>query len=152
MGGDRATAEDGAWLRGAYPKITNSRIRERIASAIGRMGGEANNQWLMTLAKNQDEPLTARMSALRRISQDMDIATIAKFYDSVSERPLRETLIRNLADRKEPEAVDKLIDIVKNSTDPDIRRTAISALADKKDPRATKLLLDLVNNKPTSNE
>ena len=49
-----------------------------------------------------------------------------------------------LANREEPAATDKLIEIARSGTDPVIRRQAISALARKKDPRTTKLLLDLV--------
>jgi HEAT repeat protein len=75
----------------------------------------------------------------------MDIPSLGKAYDGASERPIRETIIQLLSDRKEPEAADKLIDIAKNGTDPQMRREAISALARSKDPRASKLLLELID-------
>jgi HEAT repeat protein len=53
-------------------------------------------------------------------------------------------VLQQLARREEPAATDKLIEIAKSGTDPQIRRDAISALARKNDPRTTKLLLDLV--------
>ena len=46
--------------------------------------------------------------------------------------------------REEPAATDKLLEIARGGTDPNLRRQAISALARKNDPRTTKLLLDLV--------
>jgi hypothetical protein len=58
---------------------------------------------------------------------------------------VREYIINSLARRSEPEATDKLIDIVKTGTDPQLRRSAINALTRKKDPRSTKLLMDLIS-------
>jgi hypothetical protein len=59
--------------------------------------------------------------------------------------PLREQLIRLYAERNEPEATDKLLDIARAGTDPDMRRYAISALSRKNDPRTKKLLLEIID-------
>ena len=142
---DRSTAEDAAWMRGLYPKVDNPRIKARIASAIGRIGGDANDQWLLGLARNEDESLDVRNSALRYAGRTMDIASLGKFYDGTSQRQLREQLIDLFGSRKENEATDKLIDIVRTGTDPQLRRSAISALTRKKDPRTTKLLLEIID-------
>ena len=74
------SAEDVAWLRAAYPKITSARVKMRVASVIGRMGGDANDQWLAALVKNEDEPLEVRSAALRQSGRTMDIATLGKLY------------------------------------------------------------------------
>jgi HEAT repeat protein len=66
-------------------------------------------------------------------------------YDGASSRMVREYIISALARRTEPEATDKLIDIVKTGTDPQLRRSAINALTRKKDPRSTKLLMELIS-------
>jgi HEAT repeat protein len=70
----------------------------------------------------------------------------------VSARPLREEIVNALADRKEPEATDKLIEIAKSGTDPQVRRSAISALTRKgaKDPRTEKMLLELISGESSS--
>jgi HEAT repeat protein len=79
------------------------------------------------------------------VARGADIANLNKFYDGVSARPLREEIVNALGDRKEPEATDKLIDIARNGTDPQVRRSAINQLARKKDARSEKLFLDLVS-------
>jgi HEAT repeat protein len=93
-----------------------------------------------------------RQSALRFVARSADIANLNKFYDGVSARPLREEIVSALGDRKEPEATDKLIDIARSGTDPQVRRSAINTLTRKaaKDPRTNKLLLDLISGEPSS--
>ena len=142
---DRSTCDDVAWMRTTYGKVTSPRVRARLASAIGRVGCEGTDQWLAQLAKNEDEPIEVRISALRRATEQMDIAGISKLYDATAQGQIREELINVLGGRKEPEATDKLIEIVKNGTNPQWRRSAINALTRKKDPRTTKLLMDLID-------
>ncbi len=142
---DRSTLDDASWLRSIYPKIESARIKGRIVAAVARIGGEQNEQWLMSLAKNEDESIDVRSSALNFVARTADIASLGKFYDGVSARPLREEIIGALGNRKEPEATDKLIEIARSGTDPDVRRSAINTLTRKKDPRTTKLLLELIS-------
>ncbi len=141
---EHMSAEDAAWLRGLYSKTESSRIKGRIAAAVGRMSGPENTQWLLALAKNEDESVDARMQAISRAGETLDVAALSKLYDGVSQRPLRESLINLLGMRKETEATDKLLDIVKNGTDPQLRRFAINILSRKKDARTTKLLMELI--------
>lgn len=142
---DRTTADDATWLRAAYGKIDNVRVKVRIASVIGRIGGDGNSQWLTSLVRNDEESIEVRSSALMRAGQTMDITALGKIYDATPQLTLRRDVINILAERKEAEATDKLIDIVKNGTDPKLRSSAISALTRKKDPRTTKLLMELID-------
>jgi HEAT repeat protein len=73
------------------------------------------------------------------------IADLTKMYDVAGDRPLREQLIRLYAQRADPQATDKLLEIAKTGTDPDMRRYAISALSRKNDPRTRKLLLEIID-------
>jgi HEAT repeat protein/TolA-binding protein len=142
---DRSTLDDASWLRSIYPRVESARIKARIVSAVSRIGGEQNDQWLLSLAKNEDESIEVRQNALRYVARTADIASLNKFYDGASARPLREEIINALGNRKEAEATDKLIDIARNGTDPQVRRSAINTLARKNDPRTTKLLLELIS-------
>jgi HEAT repeat protein len=142
----RTTDDDVQYLRSIYTKIDNPRIKARIARVIGQIGGDQNDQWLLGLMRNNDEPLEVRSAALSRVaSRKMPIADAVKLYASVSDRDMRQQLINIYGQRTEPEATDKLLDIVKNDTDYNLRRQAINALTRKNDPRATKLLLEIID-------
>ena len=142
---ERVTSDDVAWLRTVYTKLDNQRLKQRALSTIVRVSGSETDQWLMTIVRNEDEPGESRAIALRRIGQTLPIADISKMYDAASSRSLREQLITILGQRKEPEATDKLIDIAKNGTDPNLRTRSINVLSEKNDPRTRALLLELIN-------
>src|SRR5205823_385955 len=57
---DRATTDDAAYLRNLYGKADNDRVKDAIINALGRIGGQENDQWVMNLAKNQSEPSQLR--------------------------------------------------------------------------------------------
>lgn len=140
-----ADDEDAAYLRGQYAKQESQQMKLQIISAVARIGGTASDQWLLGIAKNRDEDMRLRREALARLrSTSLTVDDLGKLLDSISERELRSAIVYQLAVRDEPAAADKLIEIVKSGTDPQIRREAINALSRKKDPRTTKLLLDLV--------
>jgi len=144
---ERSSDGDVAWLRTLYPKTNEVELKEAIVSTLGRIGGDANEQWLVTLARNPNEPLRARVSAISRLSRSqVPITEFMKIFDSATERQVREYVLRVLMERKEPEAVEKLLDVARTSTDPVLRRTAISYLSRyKNDPRVQKLLLELID-------
>ena len=137
--------EDAAYLRNLYPKADSRTVKSAIISSVARIGGTASDQWLLGLVKNRDEDIGLRREALARIrTSALSVDDLGKLFDALSERELRSAVVSQLANREEPAATDKLIEIARSGTDPVIRRQAIGALARKKDPRATKLLLDLV--------
>ena len=142
---ERSDADDIAWLRGFYARTDNVRLKQRVVSTLSRIGGTEVDQWFLSLARNPDESSEIRRLALRRVSQSLPVADVAKLYDASAERSVREELINALANRAEPESTDKLIEIVKTGTDPQLRRQAISALTRKKDPRTTRLLMELLD-------
>ena len=143
---ERTSDDDVTYLRAVYPKIDNPRVKARIARVIGQLGGDQNDAWLMGLMRNNDEPLEVRTAALERVaSRKMPIGDAVKLYANVADRRMREQLINVYAQRTEPEATDKLLDIVKNDTDYNLRRQAINAVTRKNDPRATKLLLEIID-------
>jgi HEAT repeat protein/TolA-binding protein len=146
---DRSTADDAAYLRGYYAKADNDRLRDAIIDALARIGGAENERWLLTVASNQNESSQLRSSAVSHLyrSQSLSVADLSKLYDSAESYGLRSQIIQVLQQRKEPEATDKLIDIVKNSTDINIRRQALSAVTHKNDPRGAQLLMEIIDGK-----
>jgi HEAT repeat protein len=137
--------EDAAYLRGVYAKTDSRTVKAAILSSVGRMGGAANDQWLLGIVKNREEDTSLRREALSRLrTSALSIDDLGKLFDALSERELRYAVVSQLASRDDSAATDKLIEIARSGTDPQVRRQAISALARKKDPRTTKLLLELL--------
>ncbi len=141
----RISAEDAAWLRGVYPRLETERLKERAITVLARSGDQATIQWIMQLIEREEEPAGIRAAALSRIGRDMPIDVLVRYYDAAANRTIRRQIVSTLGSRDEPEATDKLIDIVRTGTDPQLRRSAISALGRKKDPRTTQLLLELID-------
>lgn len=141
----RISPEDAAWLRGVYPRLETNRLKSAAASVLARAGDEATTSWLASMISREDEPAEVRASILQRLGREMPIAQLGRLYDGASSRSMRTEIVQVLGRRDEPEATDKLIEIVRNGTDPQLRRSAISALNNKKDPRTTQLLLELID-------
>jgi HEAT repeat protein len=140
------TNDNGAYLRSVYPRLDTPRLKAAAIRAIARIGGNDNDQWLLSVVRNPNEPSDVRAMALGYAGRStIPIADLAKMYDVAGDRPLREQLIRLYAQRQDPQATDKLLEIAKNGTDPDMRRYAISALSRKNDPRTRKLLLEIID-------
>lgn len=142
---ERATADDVAWLRALYARVTTPSLKARTLSAIVRVGGPDVDQWLVTIARDDNQPSEIRSTAMRRIGDTMPIADLGRLYDGATQQRFRSEIINMLGKRKEEAATEKLIDIVKNGTDPSLRNSAIRAITNKNDPKATQLLLDIIN-------
>jgi HEAT repeat protein len=142
---DRSTADMPTFLRALYGQAESDRLKSTIIDAVGRIGGPEDGRWILSIATNPDESYQARAAALSRVRQmDLSIGDLGKLYDAAGSRNTREQIIDMLARRREPEATDKLIDIVKNSTGQSARIAAVNALQHRNDPRASKFLMDFV--------
>jgi len=139
------TADDLAYLRTLYPKVQSQRLRQAIITALARVEAVENKQFFQAIVRNQAEATSVRASAMQRLGAMATLDELARFYDIADARSLREQILQALYRRKEPEAVDKMMEIARKDTDPQIRRTAISLLARRKDPRAQQLLQDLLD-------
>jgi HEAT repeat protein len=138
--------DNGAYLRGVYSRLETPRLKAAAIRSVARSGGSENDQWLLSIVRNPSEPVEVRAMALRYAGRSgLSISDLTKMYDVAGDRPLREQLISLYAQRPEPEATDKLMEIARTGTDPDLRRYAISALSRKNDPRTKKLLLEIID-------
>ena len=141
----RISPDDAAWLRGVYPRLETPRLKSRAVAVLSRAADEPTLMWLMDLIQREEEPTDVRATVLSRLGRELPIAQLNRLYDGAASRTVRSQIIQVLGNRKEPEATDKLIEIVRGGTDPQLRRSAISALNSKKDPRTTQLLLELID-------
>lgn len=142
---DRGSTDDAVWLRAAYAKVTSNNVKSAIVRAIGRINDKDSQKWLMDLSTNDNEAAAIRSDAFRYVATSMTVADLSRAYDNTGSRPTRLRIVEALNRRKEPEALDKLIDIVKKGSDTEVRRQVINMLSDRKDPKVTQLLLDLIS-------
>lgn len=143
--GRAASAEEMNYLRSLYSKLEPARLREAVLTAVSRIETPENEQFLLSVARNQNESPALRATALQRMGRmsSVGFADIAKLYDVADSRAMREQILSALSQRKEPEAIDKIIDIAKKDTDPQIRSRAISYLQRSNNERAKQFLLGI---------
>jgi HEAT repeat protein len=140
------SGDNGAYLRSIYPRLDTPRLKAEAIRSIARMSGPDNDQFLLSIVRNQNESSDVRAAALRSVGRStIPIGDLTKMYDAADDRRLREQLIGLFSRRDEPQASDKLLEIARNGTDPDMRRYAIAALSRKNDPRTKKLLLEIID-------
>ena len=145
---DRATQEDVKYLKDLYARAESDAMKRAVIDAVGRMGGTETDQWILAIARNNNESSSIRATAMSRLYRsNISIADLNKLYDSADSRDIRVQIISILQGRKEPEASDKLVEIVKTGTDINLRKQAINALQRKNDPRSAQLFQDILDGK-----
>ena len=65
-------------------------------------------------------------------------------YDRIRESELKEQMIFVLSQRRDRQALDKLMSIVRNEPDREMRRKAMFWLGQSKDPRVSAFLTDII--------
>jgi HEAT repeat protein len=143
---DNTTNEDAAYLRALYNRKDESdKIKSAVISALSRVPSEENVAFLLNIAKNPNETSSLRSQALRSISRTtLSVDDLVKLYDATDSRPMRQSIVESLSSRKEDAALNKLLEIVKYSTDPEVRSYTIRNLLNKNDAAVTKKVLDLI--------
>jgi HEAT repeat protein len=147
MGSDNMSPDDAAYLRGLFSRAGESdNIKQAVVSALASVPTEENMKFLLDVAQNPNESSSIRSTALRRVTARQNLSTdnLIKLYDATDNRSMRNSLVDALAQRPEQAAVNKLLDIVKNSTDPEVRSNAIQELLRKNDKAITQKVLDLI--------
>lgn len=145
IGREYATGQDAEFLRGLYAGLTSEEAKESVLMSLGEIGGMENSRWLLTLVRNEKEPVKLRRRALASAERaGAPTAEILKLYDTISDAQLKQTLIGLYSKSGERSAIDKLISIAKVEEDGTLRRRAISSLSKSDDPRAKQVLQEIV--------
>jgi TolA-binding protein/HEAT repeat protein len=144
--GRAASAEDMAYVRSLYAKLEPPRLKEAVLTAVSRSATPADEQFLLAVARNGNETPSLRAAALQRLGRmsTVGVGDIARLYDGADARSLREQILSALSQRKEPEAIDKIMEIARKDTDPQIRRYAINVLMRSNNERAKQLLKEMI--------
>ncbi|HWP37281.1 MAG TPA: HEAT repeat domain-containing protein, partial [Gemmatimonadales bacterium] len=145
--GQHRSPQNQAFLRDLYPRLTSEELKEQVIHAVSETRGPEAARWLLDVARNPNEPVEMRKKALFWAGQKRDVtmSDLVGLYDAMGDRELKEQLIFAYSQRREPEAVDKLMAIAESDPDRELRKKAIFWLGQSKDPRAAEFLLRLIN-------
>ena len=148
--GQSDDAEDNAFLRSLFPKVTDPELKEKILFSLSQNDDPASSKFLGDVARNTSENIEIRKKALFWMGQkdDMNGADIATLYGTFSDREIKEQLIFVLSQKDDKAAVDKLIDIAKREPDRELRKKAIFWLSQSDDPRVAEVLASLLEKQP----
>lgn len=145
IGGSFATGRDAEFLRGLYARVNSDRLRDAIMQAVASIGGRSNREWIMAIARNDNESIATRRRAITLAERlGMSAADLASLYDQIETTDVRAQIISQLGTNGTRAAADKLIAIARDEPMISLRRRAIQALGRFDDPRVKEVLRELV--------
>jgi HEAT repeat protein len=123
----------------------SDKSRDAVLTAVADVGGSENTRWLLSLVRGDGETSARQRKALDAAARaGASIADMVKLYDETSDFAIKDALVQIYARSGERVAIDKLLTIVKNDTNPNLRRRAISSLSTSDDPRVKEALKGLI--------
>jgi HEAT repeat protein len=139
-----------AWLRGAYPRIREDKIKEQVFQGMTGDEEPAGGRWMIERAIDDDESMNLRRSALFWAGQRKETPTadLVRVYRDVPELELREHAIFVLSQRSDDQSLEALMRIAREDRDTKMRGKALFWLGQKNDERARKLIADIVLRQP----
>jgi hypothetical protein len=108
--------------------------------------------WLIDMARDKTADIEVRKDAVFSAGQgrEIDFAQLSSLYDqSRGQDEFQDHILFVLSQRKEPAAVDKLMDVAKTDPSAERRKQALFWLGQKKDdPRIAKFMRDIILKQP----
>jgi HEAT repeat protein len=140
-------ADDMRFLRELFGKSHSEEIQQSIIQAMAQARTSEAMHWLIDLARDKSVPTDVRKNALFWAGQSgADLRQLVGLYDEMKgQSDIQNQLIFVFSQRRDKDAIDKLMDIATNDPDRDLRKQAIFWLGQSHDPRVQKFLLDLIN-------
>jgi HEAT repeat protein len=135
------------YWRSLYSKVESDELRTAVVNAIAKINTDEAHNLLLALARDPAQPPAARAAATSKILTSAPVNELHRLLQTADSRPVRQMIVSGIAARREPEATDRLIDIAKSSTDPEVRNAAIRALSRtprKEDPKVVKAMADIL--------
>lgn len=145
--GQRRDPASERYLKELYGRTQSRGVKEKIIFSLSQRRSAENADWLLGVVENPREDADLRANALFWAGQmrEVNVSRLGSLYGRLQEREMKEKIIFGLSQRREPEAVDALMNIVRTETDQDLRKKAIFWLGQSRDPRAAEFLLELIN-------
>jgi len=144
LGREDMSDDDVDWLRGLYARASE-KLRDNVFLAVSRSDSPRASRWLAGIAADASETEHTRQQAMFWLGQGRGpTADLVRLYDKLDESSLRSHYTFVLSQRRDSEALDKLIDVAQHDRDKSVRRQALFWLGQSKDPRALAFIRDLV--------
>lgn len=139
--------EDMRFLRDLFSRAQSEEIQSSIIQAMAQAHTSESMRWLLDLARDKSISTEARKNALFWAGQNgADLRQLVSLYDEMrGQTEIQNQLIFVFSQRRDRDAIDKLMDIATNDPDRDLRKQAIFWLGQSHDSRVQKFLLDLIN-------
>jgi HEAT repeat protein len=140
-------ADDMRFLRELFARTRSEEIQGSIIQAMSQAHTTEAMRWLIEIARDKSISIEARKNALFWAGQSgADERQLINLYDEMKgQSDIQNQLIFVFSQRRDRDAIDKLMDIAKNDPDRDLRKQAIFWLGQSRDPRVQQFLLDLIN-------
>ena len=147
FGQSHRDADDMRFLRELFSRAHDEEIQGSIIQAMAQAHTSESMRWLIDLARDKSLSIDARKNALFWAGQNgADLRQLVNLYDEMKgQTEIQNQLIFVFSQRRDSQAIDKLMDIATNEPDRDLRKQAIFWLGQSHDPRVQKFLLDLIN-------
>jgi hypothetical protein len=138
-------ADDAAhYLLRLARELSGRNSDEAMSGAVFADAGDLSPE-LSRLVRDRDAGVETRKQALFWLGQsDASTTDLVRLYDSLEARALREHFTFVVSQRRDSEAIDKLIAIARTDRDAQIRKQAMFWLGQTKDPRAIKFFHDVL--------
>jgi HEAT repeat protein/outer membrane protein assembly factor BamD (BamD/ComL family) len=144
--GQDGSPESRTFLRQLYEELRDEQLKGRVLFSVAQSGDAETTRWLLGVALDTAEAKQTRTTALHHAGtrDNLAIGDLVALYGQLPDRELKGQLFFTLAQRKEPEAVDKLIEVARAEPDAALRKQAIYWLSQSQDPRALGVLLEII--------
>ena len=142
----RALVEDAdiPKLVALYDGEKNTEHRELILRELGdRDTAEARKKLADIASRETDKEL--QETAVRLLAEQGDTPAVIAMYDAQKDPELKEVILRELGDRSDAAAQQKLVSIMRGDSDPELREAAARAVAEE---ASTKTLIELFDSIP----
>jgi HEAT repeat protein len=144
--GQSQTPDNAAFLRSLYGRLKSQDLRKKVLFSLSQMGGEENGRWLLGIARDTAQGIEMRKQALFWAGQGgVSLAELTRLYDNVRDQSMREQLIFVYSQRDEPQALDKLIEIAKRDSNPELRKRALFWVGQSDDSRAVQAIQEIID-------
>jgi HEAT repeat protein len=144
----QAGLADLEYFKTLFQKTANIELRQKIIFAVSQTRLPGASAWLIDMARDKTVDIEVRKDAVFQAGQarTVDFALLSSLYDqSKGDDAFQEHILFVLSQRKEPAAVDKLMDVAKNDSNIERRKNALFWLGQKNDPRVKQFLRDLIS-------